>query len=96
MERNTGWEGEFEERRSRKYRRKYPEKRDPVGRRWVVRRSEYLGEEISQVSCRCSGKEKSVGGKKIYYSKIVFQEKGMKVKTIESKGGHSVANLKLV
>ena len=75
MERNTGWEGEFEKRRSRKYRRKYPEKRDPVGRRWVVRRSEYLGEEISQVSCRCSGKEKSVGGKKIYYSKIVFQEK---------------------
>ena len=40
-----------------------------------MRRSEYLGEEISQVSCRCSGKEKSVGGKKIYYSKIVFQEK---------------------
>ena len=52
-----------------------PEKRDPVGRRWVVRRrSEYPGEEISQVSCRCSGKEKSVGGKKMYYNKIVFRK----------------------
>ena len=30
-----------------------------------MRRSEYLGEEISQVSCRCSGKEKPVGGKNV-------------------------------
>ena len=43
------------------------------------RRSEYLGGEISRVSCRCSRKEKFVEEKKAFYNKMILHETIRKV-----------------